>query len=86
MKIGPGGSFLAESHTLEHFREELWDAKLAHRFSSHEEWENKGGLTIRQKAHQVVKEILSTHKPQPLDQRVEKEIWDIVKRADEKYL
>ena len=86
MKIGPGGSFLAEPHTLEHFREELWDAKLAHRFSSHEEWENKGGLTIRQKAHQVVKEILSTHKPQPLDQRVEKEIWDIVKRADEKYL
>jgi len=86
MKIGPGGSFLAEPHTLEHFREELWDAKLAHRYSSHEEWENNGGLTIRQKAHQVVEEILSTHEPQPLDQSVEKEIWDIVKRADEKYL
>lgn len=86
MKVGYGGSFLAEPHTLQHFKEELWDAKLAHRFSSHEEWEKKGALTIRQKAHQVVTKILETHKPEPLDKSVEKEIWDIVKRADEKYL
>jgi len=86
MKVGPGGSFLAEPHTLLHFKEELWDAKLAQRFSSHEEWENKGGLTIRQKAHQIAKQTLSSHKPEPLDKGVEKEIWDIVKRADEKYL
>ncbi len=86
MKVGPGGSFLSEPHTLQHFKEELWDAKLAHRFSSHEEWEKKGALTIRQKAHQVVTKTLETHKPEPLDKSVEKEIWDIVKRADEKYL
>ena len=85
MKVGPGGSFLAEPHTLQHFKEELWDAKLAHRFSSHEEWEKKGALTIRQKAHEVVKNLLESHTPEPLDKAVEKEIWDIVKRADEKY-
>jgi trimethylamine--corrinoid protein Co-methyltransferase len=86
MKVGPGGSFLAEPHTLQHFKEELWDAKLAQRFSSHEEWEKKGALTIRQKAHEVVKNILESHTPEPLDKSVEQEIWGIVKRADEKYL
>lgn len=86
MAVGPGGSFLAEPHTLQHFKEELWDAKIAHRYSSHEEWEKHGALTLRDKAHEVVKNILATHEPEPLDKAVENEIWNIVKRADAKYL
>lgn len=86
MKVGPGGSFLAEPHTLQYFKEELWDAKIAHRHSSHEEWESHGGLTLRQRAHEIVKQTLETHQPEPLEPVAVKEIWDIVKRADEKYL
>lgn len=86
MKVGPGGSFLAEDHTLEYFREELWEPKLVQRYSTHEEWENNGGKGLRERAHEKVTEILSSHEPEPLAEEVEKEIWDIVKRADEKYL
>lgn len=86
MKVGPGGSFLTEPHTLQHFREELWDAKVSQRESAWEQWEKKGKLDTRQRAHEIVKKILETHKPEELDKNVQKEIWDIVKRADEKYL
>jgi len=86
MKVGFGGSFLAEPHTLQHFREELWDAKISQRHSSHEDWEKYGKMNMRQKAHEKVNQILATHEPEPLDATVVKEIWDIVKRADKKYL
>jgi trimethylamine--corrinoid protein Co-methyltransferase len=86
MKVGPGGSFLAEPHTLQHFREELWDATLSQRHSSHEDWELKGKKDMRQVAHEKVKQILANHRPEPLDEKIEEEIWSIVKRADAKYL
>ena len=86
MKVGPGGSFLAEPHTLQHFREELWDATLSQRHSSHEDWELKGKKDMRQVAHEKVKKILATHRPEPLDEKIEEEIWSIVERADAKYL
>ena len=41
---------------------------------------------MRQVAHEKVKEILASHRPEPLDEKVEAEIWNIVKRADTKYL
>lgn len=86
MKVGPGGSFLSEEHTLEHFREELWDPTISQRHSSHEDWELKGKKGMRQVAHEKVKKILATHQPKPLEKKVVTEIWDIVKRADQKYL
>lgn len=86
MKVGAGGSFLTEEHTLKHFKEELWDAKVSQRDSAWEQWEKKGKLDTRQRAHQIVEKILTTHHPKELDMSVQKEIWDIVKRADEKYL
>ncbi len=86
MNVGPGGSFLSEEHTLQHFREELWDATISQRHSSYEDWELNGKKDMRQVAHEKVNEILATHRPEPLDKKVEAEIWNIVKRADDKYL
>lgn len=85
MAVGPGGSFLANPHTRQHFRRELWDAHLAQRHSSHEEWIKQGGMTLREKAHHKVAEILAAHTPEPLDPKVETELWAIVGRADKRY-
>ena len=41
---------------------------------------------MRQVAHEKVKKILATHRPEPLDEKIEEEIWSIVERADAKYL
>ncbi|MFB3883445.1 MAG: trimethylamine methyltransferase family protein, partial [Armatimonadota bacterium] len=40
-RVGPGGSFLAGDHTLDHFRSEFWFPKLIDR-SRREKWEAQG--------------------------------------------
>ena len=42
--MGPGGSFIAEEHTVRHFRQELWMPKLLDR-SFWADWAAKAALT-----------------------------------------
>jgi len=79
-KVGPGGIFLGEKHTLKHFRER-WMSRLSD-IDSFEIWQKKGSKSIDEVAHQKVKEILATHKPEPIPEDVEKEISKILKRAE----
>jgi len=79
-KVGPGGIYLGEKHTLEHFRER-WMSRLSD-IDSFETWEKKGSKSIAEVAREKVKEILATHKPAPIPEGVEKEISWILKRAE----
>ncbi|MCK4354398.1 MAG: trimethylamine methyltransferase family protein [Dehalococcoidia bacterium] len=79
-KVGPGGIFLGEKHTLKHFRER-WMSRLSD-IDSFETWEKKGSKSIDKMAHEKVKEILATHKPEPIPEDVEKEISGILQRAE----
>ncbi len=83
-RVGPGGTFLGEKHTLQHFRER-WAPKLGD-MDSFEAWEQKGSRPLDEIAHEKVKEILATHKPEPLPEDVEKEISQILKRAEAELL
>ena len=78
-KVGPGGIFLGEKHTLQHFKER-WPSRLSD-IDSFEAWQKKGSKSIGEVAHEKVKEILATHKPEPIAEDVEKEIAQILKRA-----
>ncbi len=83
-KVGPGGIFLGEKHTLKHFRER-WMSRLSD-IDSFETWEKKGSKSIDKVAREKVKEILATHKPEPIPENVEKEISGILKRAEAELL
>lgn len=63
--VGPGGHFLAERHTLDHFRSELWRSKLLTR-QPYETWEREGSKDIAQRIQERLKEILDTHEVPPL--------------------
>jgi trimethylamine--corrinoid protein Co-methyltransferase len=78
-KVGPGGHFLGEKHTLKHFRER-WMPRLD--VDSLETWEKEGVKSLGELAHEKVKEILATHKPTPLPEDVDREICRILKRAE----
>ncbi len=78
-KVGPGGIFLGEKHTLKHFRER-WMSRISN-IDSFETWQKKGSKSIDEVAKEKVKEILATHKPEPIPEDVEKEISQILKRA-----
>ncbi len=79
---GPGGHFLTEEHTLEHFRE-IWMPRLD--MSSLSETNKEGHESLGELAHEKVKEILAKHKPAPLPEDVEKEICMILKRAEKEF-
>jgi len=82
-KAGPGGHFLGEKHTLQHFRER-WMPRLD--VDSLETWEKGGIESLGELAHEKVKEILSKHKPTPLPEDVDREISRILQRAEKETL
>jgi trimethylamine--corrinoid protein Co-methyltransferase len=80
-KVGPGGNFLAEEHTVEHFRKELWLAGPAWTRESWDSWADSGKLSMANRLREQIKQILSNHEPKPLEEGLIKEVDSIVKAA-----
>jgi len=77
-KVGPGGHFLGEKHTLEHFRKEIWSRELSDTFIL----DPATNSSLLERARAKVKEILSTHKPLPIKEDVHKEMRRILRDAE----
>jgi len=84
-KVGPGGHFLGQRHTLEHYRMETWIPKISDR-RDFETWMKMGSKPLDEVAKEKVKEILATHKPEPIPEGVQREISQIHKRAEAELL
>jgi len=80
-KVGPGGHFLAEKHTLNHFKDVLFFSELTDRHS-YDAWKKAGGKSMVKRARERAEEILKEHWPTPLDKDVQKEISEIISRAE----
>ena len=80
-KVGPGGHYLAEKHTLKHFKDVLFFPELVDR-NSYDAWKKAGGKSIVKRARERAEEILKDHWPTPLDRDVQKEISEIIRRAE----
>jgi trimethylamine--corrinoid protein Co-methyltransferase len=65
-KVGIGGNYLAEEHTVRHMRQTYWPATVFNQ-ASWEAWMRDGGKDVYARAHQRVEEILAAHyPPEPL--------------------
>jgi trimethylamine--corrinoid protein Co-methyltransferase len=82
-KVGINGHFLAEKHTLTNYQRECIIPVLTDRWSRRR-WEKDGGKGMGDRALQKAADIVQTHKPNPLPKEVDKELWQIVKTAEEK--
>jgi len=78
---GPDGHFLETEHTLKHFRE-LWAPGLFDRLDF-ETWTAKGSLSLQDRAKQKVKEIIGSHRAEPLAPEVKARLEDIIARRQE---
>lgn len=78
-KVGPGGDFLTQKHTLKHFRN-LWESGLFSR-QRMEDWVAQGSKRLGQRLKERTLAILEEHKPQPLPDSVRAEIAYILKGA-----
>ena len=81
-KVGPGGHFLGEKHTIEHFRREIWSRELSDTFILNPE--TKGSFV--EKARAKVKEILSAYRVPLTKEDVHKEMEQILRNAEKDIL
>jgi trimethylamine--corrinoid protein Co-methyltransferase len=81
-RVGPGGHFLGEEHTFNHFREN-WIPQLFDR-SPRDEWEQDGQLTLGDRAAARVRHILEHHEPAPLDEDIAAALEGVIQRAEER--
>ena len=68
-EVGPGGNYLAEEHTMEFFRDEVWFARLANR-ENYETWTENGSKDMTQRAQDQMLHLLKTHVPKPLSDEI----------------
>jgi len=80
-RVGPGGHYLEQEHTLRHFREEHWRPTLMDRHN-YDIWWARGGKTMGQRVKEKVMDILLHHKPQPLPDDVRAKVKEIRERSE----
>jgi trimethylamine--corrinoid protein Co-methyltransferase len=56
--VGPGGHYLDQDHTFEHFRSEFYQPMISNR-DNFDNWQAGGEQQIQEKANQKVKQILA---------------------------
>ena len=61
-KVGVGGSYIAEEHTVRHARQTYWKSDLFNQ-ASWDAWMAKGGKDVQAKAHEKVQAILVKNFP-----------------------
>jgi trimethylamine--corrinoid protein Co-methyltransferase len=83
-KVGPGGLFTGERHTLKYVREEHFQPKITDR-RSRSVWEERGLKDIITRATEKAEDILKRHEPDPLPRDVSLELAAIIKRAEKDY-
>jgi len=76
---GPGGMFLANDHTLEHFRDWMFMSPLF-RSQAYVTWEKQGSLTTDRLATREWKALLESYQDPGIDDAVDEELREYVTR------
>ena len=83
--VGPGGHFLVQQHTTDHFKKELWTANLLNR-ENIEAWNAAGKPSMEDRVREEVRMIAETHKPEPLSDKVMSELERLKKEGEKEIL
>ncbi len=75
-QVGPGGHFLTEQHTLDHFRSQMHFTRLLNR-NTYDNWRAAGSKGLDRSTNEMVKEILQWHEVPPLAPETEKAIKEL---------
>jgi trimethylamine--corrinoid protein Co-methyltransferase len=66
-RVGPGGHYLMDEHTLRYMRSELYYPSAVFDRQGRDMWEEAGATDARTRAQEIARRILAEHEPQPLD-------------------
>jgi len=79
-RVGPGGHFIDDEHTLKFFRQG-WFPRLLDR-RNYESWDADGRKTMGDRLNQRVKEILAEHVPDPVPSGRAERIREVIRAAE----
>jgi len=82
-RVGPGGNFLSDKHTLKLFKEEVWYPEYLDRHN-YDGWFKSGGKPLGERLNARVQWILEHHQPEPLEPSIRQTIREIVNRSTSK--
>ncbi len=82
-RVGPGGHFLDNEHTLRHYKQEFYRSAILNR-ESRQMWRKKGAKTAKEEARDKALEIIERHKPAPLGKLLREELEKIVSTVEDK--
>jgi len=80
--VGPSGSYLGTKHTRKHFKE-TWYPDLFER-GIYADWQQKGSMSLAERAGERVQKILDDHQPEPLPSDIQAKLREIVQGAEQK--
>ena len=83
-QVGPRKNFMGLRHTLNHIKSEHYLPRLFDR-TTYETWEARGAKDIRDVAREKAREILASHRPEPLPKEVQEELDAIIQNAEKTY-
>ncbi|MGD2105167.1 MAG: trimethylamine methyltransferase family protein [Anaerolineae bacterium] len=66
-RVGPGGHYLADEHTVRHMRTEHYFPSGVFDRQGREEWEAAGSTNAWDRAKDLARRILTEHEPSPID-------------------
>ena len=72
-QVGPGGSYIMESHTFDHFRNEVYISDIVNQ-QTREAWLENGQKGILENAREEARKILAEHRPRDLDPKLLQEL------------
>lgn len=78
---GEGKDYLSEEHTVEYMHTEQEHTLLFDR-KSRENWEANGSLDLSARAEKIARDIFHTHKPEPLDADIQKQMRKIIEDVE----
>jgi trimethylamine--corrinoid protein Co-methyltransferase len=79
--VGPAGNFLAEEHTVRHFREAIWTPSAVWTRQPYDLWQSDGATSFGDRLRGRVESLLKTHEVKPLEDAMVREIDRVVDHA-----
>lgn len=73
--VGPGGEYLTQDHTLEHWKE--WFRPVLINRSAYQGWADAGRKIMAGRAAEEREKILAEHTPEPFDQKLAEELRNL---------
>lgn len=83
-RVGVGGNYLTDDHTLKYLRSERFESTLIQP-EVRAEWEAEGSVTFIEKVRNQAKEILGKHHPEPLEKQKQEALDDLIRAAEKEF-